>query len=51
MVVFTMVDYWKYSRGFPMKNTLNDAKEKYQKEIHQYRDKIFRIILIIKRNF
>ena len=32
MVVFTMVDYWKYSRGFPMKNTLNDAKEKYQKD-------------------
>ena len=33
MVVFTMVDYWKYSRGFPIKNTLNDTNEKYQKEL------------------
>lgn len=51
MVVFTMVDYWKYSRGFPIKNTVNDTKEKYQKEIHQYRDKIFRIILDDKKEF
>ncbi len=52
MVVFTMVDYWKYSRGFPIKHTLNDTKEKYEKgEIHQYRDKIFRIILDDKKEF
>ena len=50
-MLFRSVDYWKYSRGFPMKNTLNDAKEKYQKEIHQYRDKIFRIILDDKKEF
>lgn len=52
MVVFTMVDYWKYSRGFPIKYTLNDTKEKYEiGEIHQYRDKIFRMILDDKKEF
>lgn len=52
MVVFTMVDYWKYSRGFPIKYTLNDTEEEYGKEeIHQYRDKIFRIILDDKKEF
>lgn len=52
MVVFTMVDYWKYSRGFPIKYTLNDTEEEYgREEIHQYRDKIFRIILDDKKEF
>lgn len=51
MVVFTMVDYWKYSRGFPIKNTLNDTNKKYQKEVHQYRDKMFHIILDDKKEF
>lgn len=51
MVVFTMVDYWKYSRGFPIKNTLNETKEKYERKVHQYRDKIFRIILDDKKEF
>ena len=48
MTSFTIVDYWRYSKTFPIKNEVLEKKNEYKKKeakTHQYHDKIFKEIL------
>ena len=56
MVIFTIVDFWKYDNKFPKDNTLGEEKVEYKlteenKKTHQYHDKIFKEILDDKSEF
>ena len=56
MIVFTMVDYWRYQSKIPIRSTVHDTEEKYKlekerKNTHQYHDKIFKEILDNKKEF
>ena len=48
MTNFTIVDYWRYSKTFPIKNKVSEKKNEYktkEAKTHQYHDKIFKEIL------
>ena len=56
MVIFSIVDYWKYSSNNLVNNTIKDTEEKYElidnrikAKTHQYHDKIFKKILDDKK--
>ena len=56
MEIFTIKDYWKYSKMFPKNNTLEEEKKEYEeteenKKTHQYHDKIFKEVLDNKGEF
>lgn len=48
MTSFTIVDYWRYSKTFPIKNEVSEKRNEYktkEAKTHQYHDKIFKEIL------
>ena len=48
MISFTIVDYWRYSKTFPIKSKVSEKKKEYktkETKTHQYHDKIFKKIL------
>lgn len=56
MVIFTIVDYWRYNSKDSVKNMIKDTEEAYQladnkpkEKTHQYHDKIFKEILDNKK--
>lgn len=56
MVIFTIVDYWRYNSIYPVRNAIKDTTEKYEltankakEKTHQYHDKIFKEILDNKK--
>ena len=56
MVIFTIVDYWRYNLRNSVENTIKDTEEKYElidnktkEKTHQYHDKLFKEILDNKK--